>query len=118
MNAFSTPWLNLSIGITMGYSLDQLPGNRRGRLPTEPGIGDPTTSTWDSATPSSSNAALGSSSVTASLGSMNNFNSLGGYASPLAASPIKSPPVAHHHIDIGDELDPHKSKICCKCSSI
>lgn len=107
MNAFSTPWLNLSIGITMGYSLDQLPaGKRRERLPTEPGPGV-ATSTWDpsSATPSTSNAC----SVSASVSSVN--NSMGGYASPSSASPIKSPPL-HHHIDIGDELDPHKSKNC------
>ncbi|XP_035708630.1 kinase suppressor of Ras 2 isoform X1 [Folsomia candida] len=106
MNAFSTPWLNLSIGITMGYSLDQLPaGKRRERLPTEPGPGV-ATSTWDpsSATPSTSNAC----SVSASVSSVN--NSMGGYASPSSASPIKSPPL-HHHIDIGDELDPHKNSL-------
>jgi hypothetical protein len=137
MNAFSTPWLNLSIGLTMGYSLDQLPSSAmagtstsstttttaattikkgRERLPTEPGPGHnwgvESYSSFSSATPSSSNATLYSSnSVTASLNSVS--NSMGGYASPLSASPIKSPPsVIHHnrHIDNGDELDPVKSK--------
>jgi len=133
MNAFSTPWLNLGLGITMGYSLEQLPSKRRERLPTEPGPGGPV-STWDSTlsnhhtnnshssannVPSTSLSSMyaGSSSVTTSVTSATGgYSSMGGggggCSSPLLSSPIKSPPVPSHphiHGDIGDDLDPHKS---------
>jgi hypothetical protein len=134
MNAFSTPWLNLSLGITMGCSLEQLPSKRRERLPTEPGPGGPV-STWDSTLSShhnhhnhssstASNAnnipfssmCAGSSSVTTSItsasgGGCGSFSG-GGYSSPLLSSPIKSPPLSSHphiHGDMNDDLDPHKS---------